>query len=179
MTITRLVLSRTADLDTATLTRARDLLDTVFDGDFSEHDWEHTIGGVHAIVWEGDDLVGHASVVPRQLTHQGLVLRTGYVEGVGVRADRRGWGHGATLMAAAERVVREQYELGALSSSDEALDFYAARGWQRWCGPTSVLTPTGTVRTEEDDGGVYVLPVTRPLDVTGDLVCDWREGDVW
>jgi aminoglycoside 2'-N-acetyltransferase I len=35
------------------------------------------------------------------------------------------------------------------------------------------------VRTPEDDGGVYVLPVTATLDLAGDLACDWRGGKVW
>jgi aminoglycoside 2'-N-acetyltransferase I len=35
------------------------------------------------------------------------------------------------------------------------------------------------MRTEEDDGGIYVLSVVLGLDVSGELVCDWRDGDVW
>lgn len=171
--------AHTADLDAATRAAARSLLDEVFEGDMSDHDWEHCLGGVHALVWEGGELVGHAALVQRRLLHGGRALRTGYVEGVGVRPDRRGRGYGAALMAALERVVRGAYDLGALGSTDEALGFYAARGWRRWLGPTSALTPAGVVRTEEDDGGVHVLPVTAGLDLTGELVCDWRDGDLW
>jgi aminoglycoside 2'-N-acetyltransferase I len=43
----------------------------------------------------------------------------------------------------------------------------------------SALTPDGVVRTEDDDGSVYVLPVAVPLDLSGELACDWRDGDVW
>ena len=32
----------------------------------------------------------------------------------------------------------------ALSTSDAGADFYAARGWRRWQGPSSALTPTGS-----------------------------------
>jgi aminoglycoside 2'-N-acetyltransferase I len=46
-------------------------------------------------------------------------------------------------------------------------------------GPTSALTPTGIVRTEDCDGCVYVFPVDRPLEPTGELTCGWREGDAW
>ena len=81
--------AHTSDLDVATLEAARALLDDVFD-DMTEEDWEHSLGGVHALAWEGDELVGHASVIQRRLLHGGRALRTGYVEGVGVRADRRG-----------------------------------------------------------------------------------------
>jgi aminoglycoside 2'-N-acetyltransferase I len=171
--------AHTSDLDEATLKAARELLDRAFEGDMSDDDWEHALGGVHALVWEGDELVGHASVVQRRLLHRGRALRTGYVEGVGVRADRRRRGHGGALMEALERVIRGAYELGALSSSEEAMNFYAGRGWKQWRGPTSVMTPTGISRTVDDDGGIYVLPLAVPLDLDAELTCDWRDGDVW
>jgi aminoglycoside 2'-N-acetyltransferase I len=41
-------------------------------------------------VLDGDELVGHGAVVMRRLLHDAQALRTGYVEGVAVRADRRG-----------------------------------------------------------------------------------------
>ena len=135
--------AHTADLGTATLGAARTLLDAVFEGEMTDHDWEHALGGIHALVWDGDELIGHASVVQRRLLLEGRALRTGYVEGVGVRADRRGRGHGAVLMEAVERVVSRAYDLGALGATGEAASFYAARGWKQWRGPTSALTPTG------------------------------------
>ncbi len=171
--------AHTAELGTAALEAARALLDAVFEGDMSDHDWEHALGGVHALVWEGDEVVGHASVVQRRLLHGGRALRAGYVEGVGVRADRRLRGFGAAMMDALEGVVRGAYELGALGATDEAADFYAARGWDLWLGTTSAITPTGITPTEEVDGCVYVLPVAAPLDLSGELACDWRDGDLW
>jgi len=176
--MTKLQTAHTADLETATLDAARALLYSVFD-DFAEDDWEHALGGIHALVWEGDEVIAHASVVQRRLLHCGHALRTGYIEGVGVRADRRRRGHGAAMMDALERVVRGAYDLGALGASEEGAALYAARGWTVWQGPTSTLTPTGVVRTTEDDGWVYVLPVSADLDLHGELTCDWREGDVW
>jgi aminoglycoside 2'-N-acetyltransferase I len=170
--------AHTADLDTAILEAARSLLDDVFD-DLTDDDWEHALGGVHALVWDEAELIGHGSVVQRRLLHGRRALRTGYVEGVAVHADFRGRGHGSALMGALEHVVRAAYDLGALGATDEAADFYAARGWEQWQGPTSALTPTGIQRTEEDDGGVYVFPVAVTLDLTGELTCDWRDGDVW
>jgi aminoglycoside 2'-N-acetyltransferase I len=171
--------AHTADLDAATLAAARSLLDAVFEGDMTDDNWEHALGGVHALVWEDDELVGHASVIQRRLLHGGRALRAGYVEGVGVRPDRRGRGHGAAMMAALERVIRRAYDLGALGTTDEAAAFYAARGWRQWQGPTSALTPEGIARTEDEDGGIYVLPLARSLDLCGALTCDWRDGDVW
>jgi aminoglycoside 2'-N-acetyltransferase I len=43
----------------------------------SDHDCEHALGGVHALVWEGNELVGHASVVQRRLIRGRRALRTG------------------------------------------------------------------------------------------------------
>jgi aminoglycoside 2'-N-acetyltransferase I len=171
--------AHTADLDAATLAAARALLDAVFEGGFTEHDWEHGLGGVHALVWEDGELVGHASVVQRRLLHGGRALRAGYVEGVGVSPRRRRRGHGGALMAALERVIRGAYDVGALGATDAGAELYTGRGWRRWEGPTSALTPAGIVRTEEEDGSIYVLPAAAPLDLTGELTCDWRDGDVW
>jgi aminoglycoside 2'-N-acetyltransferase I len=176
--MTRLQVAHTADLSTGTLETARALLYTVFD-DMTDGDWEHCLGGMHALVWEGDELIGHASLIQRRLLHGGRTLRAGHVEGVGVRADRRRRGHGAAMMNELERMIRGAYDLGALGAAEDALDFYAGRGWKVWQGPTSALTPTGIVRTPEDDGGVFVFPVSVPLDLAGELTCDWREGDVW
>lgn len=170
--------AHTADLDTATLEAARALLYQVFD-DMAEDDWEHALGGMHALVQESTELIGHASLIQRRLLHGGRALRTGYVEGVGVRSDRRRRGHGAAMMDALERVIRGAYDLGALGATDEAAGFYASRGWKLWEGPTSALTPTGIARTEDADGAVFVFAITAPLDVSGGLTCDWRDGDVW
>jgi len=145
----------------------------------TDRDWEHALGGLHALLWEGNELIGHASLVQRRLLHGGRAIRTGYVEGVGVRADRRRRGHGAAMMEALEQVVRRAYDLGALGATDQAAAFYAARGWQLWQGPTSALTPTGIQRTPDEDDCIYVLPVGAPLDLSGELCCDWRDGDAW
>jgi aminoglycoside 2'-N-acetyltransferase I len=128
---------------------------------------------------EGGDVIGHAFLVQRRLLHGGRALRAGYVEGVGVRADRRRRGHGAAMMAALERVVRGAYELGALSATDEAASFYAPRGWELWQGPTSALAPTAITRTEEEDGSIHALQVASGLDLSSELTCDWRDGDLW
>jgi len=171
--------AHTADLDAATLEMARALLFAVFGDEMEDDDWEHALGGMHALVWEGDELIAHGSVIQRRLLHRGRVLRAGYVEGVAVRADRRRRGHGADVMEALERIVRGAYDVGALGATDEAVGLYTKHGWKQWQGPTSALTPSGIARTAEDDGGVYVLEVGVPLDLSAELTCDWRAGDVW
>jgi aminoglycoside 2'-N-acetyltransferase I len=175
----RLQVAHTADLDPATLGDARALLDQVFGDEMTGHDWEHALGGMHALVWEGGEIVGHASVVQRRLLHADRAWRTGYVEGVAVHPDHRRRGHATTMMAALERIIRAAYAVGALGSTDEAAGFYAHRGWRVWPGPTFGLTPNGRVRTEGDDGGIYVFEVRASLDLNGELTCDWREGDLW
>jgi aminoglycoside 2'-N-acetyltransferase I len=171
--------AHTAELDRGTLGAVRSLLDAAFAGSFSDADWDHALGGVHALAWEGDLLVAHAAVVGRRLLHAGRALRTGYVEAVAVRADRRGRGHGAAVLGAVERVVRGAYLLGALSATDAGARLYERRGWRRWRGPTFALTPEGVVRTGDDDGSVHVLEAEAALDLDGQLTCDWRDGAVW
>lgn len=170
--------AHTGELDLGTLAAARALLGASFP-DLTEHDWDHSLGGLHALAWESGELVGHAALVQRRLIHGGRALRAGYVEGAAVRADRRERGYGAALMTALEPFVRRAYDLGALSATDEAADFYAGRGWRLWQGPSSALTPDGVRRTPDDDGGIFVLPCGAALDLAGALTCDWRDGDLW
>jgi aminoglycoside 2'-N-acetyltransferase I len=173
------LLAHTHELEHTVRVHVRQLLDDAFQEDFSDQDWEHCLGGIHAIVRDGHRIVGHGAVVQRRLVHGGQALRAGYVEGLAIVADRRGEGLGGALMEALEKVVRGAYDLGALASTEEALGFYTARGWQPWRGPTFALTPAGSRRTRDDDGGVFVLPGAAPLDLDSSLTCDWRDGDVW
>ena len=172
-------IAHTADLDAAALHAARALLDDVFDGELTDEDWEHCQGGLHALAYDGDELVGHAAVVQRRLAYEGYALRTGYVEGVGVSKAHRRRGHADALMAALERVIAAAYDVGALGATDMALPFYGRRGWRAWEGPLSILTPDGIVPTPEEHGSILVF-TTSPLDLTRPLLCaDWRPGDVW
>ena len=161
------------------LAEAQRLVTAAFDGDYTAVDWAHGLGGMHALAWDGPSLVGHASVVARRMLHGGRALRCGYVEGVAVRAGHRGQGCASALLAELERFVRGGYDLGALASTEAGMPLYAGRGWQAWQGTTWVLTPQGVQRTPDDDDVVHVLPGAVPLDLTGELVCDWRDGDVW
>ncbi|MEU4209154.1 GNAT family N-acetyltransferase [Streptomyces sp. NPDC026206] len=179
--MTELRTAHTSDLTPAELAGIRALMDDAFDGEFTDDDWDHTVCGIHATVREGGVLIAHGSLVQRRLLHGGRPLRTGYVEAVAVRADRRRRGHGTAVMTALEHVLfHGGYELGALGAADEAVPLYTGRGWQRWRGPSSVLAPTGIERTPDEDGCIYVLPVPGvKVDLDAELVCDWRPGDVW
>lgn len=159
----------------------RRLLDVAFDGEFSDEDWEHSLGGVHFMVIEEGVPVAHASVVQRRFLHDGRSLRCGYVEAVAVHPERQRRGLGAAVMSRAERVIDGGYQLGALSASGAGRALYLARGWTPWQGATAVLAPEGVVRTEEDDDSTFVreVPGGVPLRHTATLICDWRDGDVW
>lgn len=176
--MTELRIVHTADLEPSLRTAMRALLYATFDR-FTEDALDHALGGLHALVLDGGELVGHGSVVQRRLLHGGRALRTGYIEAVAVRADQRRRGHGAAMMAELERVVRSAYQLGALGASPAGARLYAARGWQLWRGPSSTLTPDGIRRTEDKDGAIWVLPVSEPVDTSGELIADWRAGALW
>lgn len=173
--------AHTAELDAAVLAAGRALMYEVFPDDMTDADWEHALGGMHALAFVDGELIGHASVIQRRLIHGGRALRAGYVEGVAVRAAHRRSGVGRALMDALEEVITNAYDLGALGATDEAVPFYVGRGWERWRGPSWALTPSGVVRTAEEDGAIYVLPLTSgpALSLDDPLMADWRDGDVW
>ena len=131
------------------------------DGEFTDADWEHALGGMHALICYHGALIAHGAVVQRRMIYRGTALRCGYLEAVAVREDWRGQGLANAVMDALEQVMRGAYQLGALCSSEAGRPLYVARGWLPWLGPTSVLAPTGLTRTPDDDGSLFVLPVTR------------------
>jgi aminoglycoside 2'-N-acetyltransferase I len=179
--MTRLRSMTTAELDGRKLEAVRELVFAAFGGRFDTHDWEHTLGGVHVLAVEDDGVVAHGAVVPRVLVAGGRGWRTGYVEGVATRGDRRGRGLATLVMREVGRVVERDYELGALGDGSGIPGFYQRLGWETWQGPTWVAGPRGPERTAEEDGSVLVLrtPATGELELTGSLTCDWRPGDVW
>jgi aminoglycoside 2'-N-acetyltransferase I len=174
-------LVHSADLDNETFDDARRMVFDAFDEEirYTEDDWEHALGGMHALICHHGALIAHAAVVQRRLLYRNSALRCGYVEGVAVREDWRRQGLATALMDAIEQVIRGAYQLGALSSSQAGRHMYTSRGWLPWRGPLSVLTPTGMRRTPEDDGTLFLLPVSVELDPDEAIACDWRDGDVW
>jgi aminoglycoside 2'-N-acetyltransferase I len=172
-------LVHTADLEDEARQRAYEMVNDAFAGEFTDTDWDHALGGMHALIWHRGAIIAHGAVVQRRLLYRGAALRCGYVEAVAVREDWRGQGLAIAILDACEQVIRGGYQLGALSSSDRGRRLYTLRGWLPWRGPTSVMAPAGVTRTPDDDGSVFVLPVGIRLDPTAELACDWRDGDVW
>jgi aminoglycoside 2'-N-acetyltransferase I len=171
----------TGELSRAELAALRRLLDQAFGARFDEGDWRNTLGGVHVLAVEDGEEVAHAAVVDRTLTAGGRQLRTGYVEGVATRPDRRRRGLAALVMREAGRIIQKGYQLGGLSDGSGVAGFYERFGWEHWQGPTFVAARDGPVRTAADDDTVMVLrtPTTGDLDLSGPLTCDWRPGDLW
>jgi aminoglycoside 2'-N-acetyltransferase I len=174
-------LVHTSDLDTETRQGAQQMVTEAFAEwtEFTDSDWEHALGGMHAVIVHRGLLVAHAAVVQRRLLYDGAALRCGYVESVAVHQDWRGQGLAHAVMDAIEQVIRGAYQIGALSSSPIGEKIYRPRGWLHWQGPTSVLGPGGPARTPDDDGSIFVLPVDIEVDLKAGLTCDWRDGDVW
>jgi len=161
------------------LTAVRRLLVRAFEGDFSDEDWEHTIGGWHVLVADGDVVVSHAAVVDRILEVAGASVHTGYVEGVATLPGRQREGLGSLVMTEVTRLLHSEFEMGALSTGRHS--FYARFGWERWQGPTFVRHGAETVRTEDEDDGLMVLrfgPSTE-VDLAAPISCEARRGDDW
>jgi aminoglycoside 2'-N-acetyltransferase I len=172
-------IAATHQLTTGELLALRALLDDAFDGDLSDDDWNHCLGGRHILAVHDHAFISHAAIAERVLVAGERAFRTGYVEGVATSPGHRGKGHGSRVMEAIAEIVRRDFELGALATGRPS--FYARLGWEPWRGPTKVATATGPERTPDEDDAIMVLRTgpSRSLDLTTDLVCDWRPGEVW
>jgi aminoglycoside 2'-N-acetyltransferase I len=160
------------------LAEIRRLADAAFD-DFTDEDWEHALGGLHAVALDGGAVVAHASVVPRRLELAGRPVHAGYVEAVATAAEQRGRGLGSLVMGAIGEEIRARYELGALATG--AFGFYARLGWERWRGPSYVRRGGGLERTAGDDGAIMVLRFgpSAGADLGAAIACEERPGDDW
>ncbi len=164
---------------THVLLAIHELVVAAFDGDFTDKDWQHTHGGWRVVAYYGDELVSHAAVVPRVLRVGKRELHTGYVEGVATTPERQRHGLGALVMAAANDVVRANFEMGALST--EQSGFYTRQGWESWRGPTYVRDGDAIDRTPEEDDGIMVLRFgpSESIDLAAPITCEARPGDAW
>ena len=170
----------TAELGTARQAAIRVLMEEAFDGDFSDEDWDHALGGWHVLVSsDGGDLVAHAAVVPRRLDVADRPFLSGYVEAVGTAPAAQGTGVGSVAMEAIGELLPRHFELGALATG--RWSFYERLGWERWRGPTFARDGVEVIRTEEDDDAVMVLRFgpSAGIDLTAALTCEARAGDDW
>lgn len=113
----------------------------------------------------GGDLIGHLSIVEREVTVGGKALLLAGIGAVIVQPGWRGRGVGRALLARAEALMREETaaDFGLLICEDHRLTFYTVLGWQPAPGP---LTFTNW-RGECEQANQHIL--IRPL----------RAGAIW
>ena len=70
-------LVHTADLESDARQRAHEMINEAFGGEFSAADWDHALGGMHALIWWRGAIIAHASVVQRRLIYGDGALRCG------------------------------------------------------------------------------------------------------
>ena len=154
------------------------LVDT-FEGNFTDEDRVHAIGGVHALVQDRGNIVSHGALVTRSIRCDGYSLSVGYLEALATRPDQRRHGYASGVLRKLGEIVARDYDIGVLSTSLKAV--YAPLGWESLHGPSYVQTPHRRVRAADEDRGLLVLrtPRTPPVNIGGEIVADWRTGDVW
>jgi len=157
----------------------RDWLAAAYAGDFAAEDWLHTLGGLRALIRDDRGIVSHAALVPRLIVCDGRHLHAGYVEAVATRSDQRRRGHASRVLGKLGDIIARDYDIGVLSTGLH--DVYSPLGWERWRGASYVQKLSERVRTAEDDDGLMVLRTSRSrhVDLSGDIVADWRDGDIW
>jgi aminoglycoside 2'-N-acetyltransferase I len=144
--------------------------------------WASIGPGVHVLAEHpGTGIVAHAAIVDRLLYPGEVVLRAGYVEAVAVLPDRQRQRLGTMVMEVIDRMIDEQYELGALGTGSQP--FYARLGWVSWQGTAWIRQPDGRLdRAPDEEGSIMVrrTPATpADLDLSAPIAVDWRPGEVW
>ena len=155
----------------------RAFLNEAYEGDFSDSDYENALCGRHFIIVVGGQLIAHASVVTRSISLDDTAWSVGYVEAVAVAADFRGRGFGRQIMQQVTDFCRSSYQVAMLSTGEHG--FYERFGWVRLDAKSFSETPSGLVRTEDDDDGLMVLTALENVLAADQVACDFRNGDVW
>lgn len=166
-------------IPTETLAQIRPFVFDVFDGRFSEDDWDHSAGAFRIVGFDGEVPVAHAAVVPRRLQVGDVSFRAGYVEAVATARSHQQQGLASLLMTQATSLVRAHFEFGGLATP--LVNYYERFGWERWTGPSFVQDGPKRLRTAEDDDGIMVLRfgASADADLAAPITCDSRSGDRW
>lgn len=168
------------DVDAAARADLRRLWSNAFGQGFDDHDADHAFGGVHVLVRDGDQLVGHASAVPRLIRFSDEPWRTvAYVEAVATEPARQGQGIGRQAMGRLQDEIASRWDLAMLSTG-RATGFYEQLGWQRWLGLSYTDTESGVVLDGEHGGlMVFIADPSAVVDRTLAVTCQDRPGDAW
>lgn len=179
----RLRTAHTDQLAPEVVAELTSLCEAAFDEPF-EGVWDRVGPGVHVIAHAGGRIVAHAMIIDRPLfvgAEMNVALDVGYVEHVATLPDAQGRGHGAAVMREVNRIIGDEYALGALATGSNG--FYERLGWETWRGPTSIRMPDGErVRSASEDGHVMVLRTARTpprLALDEPIAVDWRADDPW
>jgi aminoglycoside 2'-N-acetyltransferase I len=171
----------TEDLPTEVVQELRRLFFSAFDDRFDEQDWAHALGGHHVIARDRATgvVVGHASVVARELLVGGQQVNTGYVEAVSTLPARQRQGIGRLVMTEVARVLQEHFDMGALATG--VVNFYCRLGWELWTGSVSAYDEAGLHPTPEEEGAVLVLRFghSTNIDLSLPISAPSRPGDDW
>jgi aminoglycoside 2'-N-acetyltransferase I len=136
------------------------LEDAYEDGPWRPEHWDEIGPGPHILAEEADgELLAHACIAWVPIRVDRDTIRSGYLEDVATRKDRRGRGYGSAVVTAATSLIGDAAEIGFLATGSQP--FYEALGWVRWRGPSSASEPDGSITpTPEDDG--YIMALTFP-----------------
>jgi len=153
-----------------------DLLRTAFPDDDSDQRAFFPADSVHALSYEGEQLVAHAGFLERTLYLPDREILTAYVEYVAAEPRHNGYGS-AVMTALADEIKRRGYTLAALATGSP--EFYERLGWKLWRGPTG-YRKDGRVHDMPRGENPMVFDLGANVDLDARLECDWREGkDVW
>ena len=167
-----------AELPASTLEEILALCDRAYGEDLRET-FRTFSEPVHVLAMVGGALVGHALWITRWLAPGGRApLRTAYVEAVATDPACRRRGVASAVM----RVLRGEiadFELAALSPSDDGLLLYGRLGWETWTGPLFIRQDSRRIETPDELVMIHRLPRTPPLDLSEPLSAEWRPGEMW
>jgi aminoglycoside 2'-N-acetyltransferase I len=154
------------------------LLTDAFAGDFSESDWQNSLGGARFVGLQNEELVAHGTVVARSMWLDESPITVGYVEAIAVAPNKQKQGIGSLLLNEITQLCLQNYELAMLSTDEK--DFYRRFGWQDFPGQSFVLVGDQQIRTAEEDCGLMVLtPESRSFGKISKVCCQARFGDAW
>lgn len=156
----------------------RKLLIDAYEGDFSEEDWLHTIGGVRFLATVDDVIVAHCAVITREMMINNRPITVGYLEGMAVSIHFQGKGIGSHLLAEISQFCRSSFELSMLSTDE--FDFYGKFGWKKFVGVSGVNENKVQTRTpDEDENLMYLWGNSVSEQPIYTAYCDLRAGDSW
>ena len=136
-------------------------------------------GGLHFLLFHGEELVSHALVTTRWLQPESQpLLKTAYVDAVATLPGLQRRGHGSTLMRHLASRIEGDYAIACLET--DRIEFYRPLGWELWRGPLAGRSEHGLIPTPEQTG-IMILRLSRTpaLDLNSTLTIECQETRIW